>query len=233
MSLTSRRATIAMALALAATAPAVAACSSPTPVVYEPAAFGPTVGGSVYCGYWYSPLERAGQDCIPAQFPAAPPLLADPIGYAVWHDLMTYPTYYYGESYYDRRISPVRSRSTVFVIERTTFVDNGRQFNQRNHAEETIASRSAPYKTPGSSKIYRGDKYAASANKAAAVTYRKTVKPAGGNAPRVTDPGRKTAPKVVTDNNSDTRSRSRTTNSGGKTGSNTGRSSTGGSVTRK
>jgi hypothetical protein len=184
-----RRLLVAAITALTLAAP-LAACGNSGNDVYEPAAWGPSYAGQTYCAYTYSPLECAGHPGIPAQMPVARPMVSDLLATALWVHLLTYPTFYHSGYYYDRYVT----RSHVTIVNRTTYINQGRTFDKTNAAGEAHYDKTAKYRGPGG-KTYTGNKYGGM-SKSTGVVKRKSGGDKGGNAGTVSDPGKK--PGTVT-----------------------------------
>lgn len=190
MTTTIRRLALPLVAALALLAPTAACGTGHDNDVYEPAAWGPTVGGQTYCGYVYTPLECAGHPGVPMQLPQARPDAGDLLATALWIHLLTYPSYYHSGFYYDRYIA--HSHTTV-VVNRTTYVNQGRTFDRTYTGQERTYDSHAKYRGPGG-RTYTGNKYG-SLTKSNNVTVRKNSNTSGGgNAGTRGDPGKKTGP---------------------------------------
>lgn len=188
MTATIRRLLLAALTATAITVPAAACGSHPAQAaVYEPAAWGPTYAGQVYCGYEYTPLECVGHPGVPMQFPTAQPVAGTLAG-ALWTHLLTYPSYYHSPYYYDHYLAPRH----VTVVNRTTFISAGKTFDSRYKTAEAKYDAKAKYRGPGG-KTYTGNKYGSLST---SVTKRKTSTGGGGNAGSKTDPGKKASGKT-------------------------------------
>jgi hypothetical protein len=200
MSINIRRLLAALTLVgvLGGVAAATEACATnPDPVVYEPAAWGPTMpNGWIYCGYWYTPLECDGHPGIPYQFPTAgpaPSMTDYLVAHAVWTYLLANDDYLYGYGYYDTIIAPRHFPSTVVVVTRDRFVSTGTTFVHTHQSEHAQAVKEYPpkYKDPKNGKVYTGDKYAKAASDNSNIVTQKTRK-GGGNAGAVADPAKAT-----------------------------------------
>lgn len=117
-------------------------------IVPTPAAFGPTYGGSLYCGYLYSPLECLGHPGIPVPFPGAGGGTA--LQTALWLHLLSNDRYYHSGYYY----------KTVIVTHhvnvpggRDRFVRSSREFTTRNTT--AVAAKRAPLYKPRNVSKFR------------------------------------------------------------------------------
>jgi hypothetical protein len=178
-----RRLGLALATLIAAAgAVTLTGCSGDGPVVYEPTAWGPTYSGTVYCGYVYSPLECAGHPGTPMVMPTVHPA-DDALALALWVHLLTYPSFYHGDYYYDRYI--VGAGHTT-IINKTTYVNQGRDFDRQWSSEETKYDNGAKYKGPGG-KTYTGNKYGSASKYNPSTITRKDNNSKNGNGGTVKD----------------------------------------------
>jgi uncharacterized membrane protein YgcG len=203
---------LAVAVAAVAVIGSGAACGSDDartdnagPVIIEPAAYGPTVGGQAYCGYRFIPEEcfgvvgANGQPLPAVLLPTSPPAF-DAVDYALtlalYQHFLTYQPLYDGHWGYSRYERNARRVGTPVVLDRRTYVDNGTRWRETNKAAVEQASKNAPYVTKGANGKpvqVKGDKYATQANTANDVTKAKSNtngQRAGGNADKVTDPAK-------------------------------------------
>lgn len=173
-----------------------------------PAAYGPRIDNVNYCGYFYDPVAELaqmgayGQTCRPVLYPPVAPLpsAADYyMAHAAWLYLAGNYNTVHGAYYYDHVLLPASRHSTVIVVNRNTYINDGAAFGRRADVrrDRTEALKRYPptFKKANDKsatpKIFKGDKYASEANKRADVTKEQTAKKYGGlNPGLVTDPAK-------------------------------------------
>lgn len=212
------------ALAAASTVAALAACAG-TPVVVaqpaavvEPATYGPTVGGRLYCGYRFIEAECWGVPGEPVLLPTYTPNVSDLLAVALWHHFLTYQPSYDGEWGYSRYERNARRTGVTVVIVKDTYISNGTRWRKDHRSDVDRYAKNAPYISRGADGkpvTVKGDKYATAANKAADLTRAKENRTSTGTAGNAGTT--KTGTTATTEKNAT--SRTTTTTTTGKTGS--------------
>lgn len=122
-----------VALLLASTG--LAACGDDTVDYPTPASWTVSYGGQTYCGYQYDEHEidmYGPVACVRVQYPSVSVItVVGSLGAILLDYLTEYDGFYHSGYWYDQYYSPLGARYQVTVIQRTTYLDNSRAFEDK------------------------------------------------------------------------------------------------------